>query len=226
MKVTIEDIARKVGKSITTVSRALNDYPDVSPETKALVRRIADELGYSPSMLAQRLQKQRTDTIGLVVPTYEPRMVDPFFSEFSAGVSKQAAEDGFDLLVTTSLTGEDDTRVYHDIAKSGRVDGFIIARTKVNDARIRYLREIAFPFTSFGRTSGDSEYPFVDVDSYSGMRSLVDHLVMLGHRSFAAITAPLDLNFSMQRLSGIQDALQQHGLSIGAEHRLSGNLTQ
>jgi LacI family transcriptional regulator len=226
MKVTIEDIARKVGKSITTVSRALNDYPDVSPETKALVRRVAEELGYSPSMLAQRLQKQRSDTIGLIVPTHEPRSVDPFFSEFSAGVSKQAAEDGYDLLMITSLTLEDDIKVYHDIARSKRVDGFIIARTKVNDERIRYLSEIAFPFTSFGRTSSDPDYPFVDVDSYSGMRSIVDHLVRLGRRSFAAITAPTDLNFTMQRLNGIKDALNEHGLKLSEDNILTGNLTQ
>lgn len=226
MKVTIEDIARKVGKSITTVSRALNDYPDVSPETKALVRRVAEELGYSPSMLAQRLQKQRTDTIGLVVPTYAPRSVDPFFGEFSSGVSKQAAEEGFDLLVTTSLAGEDDLKVYQDIAKSRRVDGFIIARTKTHDARIRYLSEISFPFTSFGRTSGDPQYAYVDVDSYAGMRSIVDHLVGLGRRTFAAITSPPDLNFSIPRLNGIKDALNQHGLTLAEDHTLTGNLTQ
>ena len=84
--VTLKDIAQKTGKSITTVSRALNNYGDVSPETKSMVLRVAEELGYTPNTLAQRLQKQRTDTIGLIIPTFGPRFSDPFFSELLAGI--------------------------------------------------------------------------------------------------------------------------------------------
>ena len=79
MPVTLKDIADKVGKSITTVSRALHGYDDVSSETKALIRQAADELGYTPNILAQRLQKRKTDTIGFILPTFGPRFSDPFF---------------------------------------------------------------------------------------------------------------------------------------------------
>ena len=86
MAATIKDLANKVGKSIATVSRALNDHNDISDQTKALVRQAADELGYSPSVVAQRLQKKRADTIGIILPTFAPRFSDPFFSEFLAGI--------------------------------------------------------------------------------------------------------------------------------------------
>ena len=90
--VTLRDIAEKVGRSVTTVSRALNDYDDVSEETKALVRQVAEELGYTPNIMAQRLQKRRSDTIGFVIPTYGPRFTDPFFSEFLAGIGNQSVK--------------------------------------------------------------------------------------------------------------------------------------
>ena len=73
MPVTLKDIAKKVGKTTTTVSRALNDYGDISPETKQLVRQAAEELGYMPNLMAQRLQKSRTDTLGFILPTFGPR---------------------------------------------------------------------------------------------------------------------------------------------------------
>jgi len=101
MTITLKDIAQRVGKSVTTVSRALHDFDDVSQETKAEVRQIAEELGYIPNIHAQRLQKQSTDTIGFIMPTFGPRFADPFFSEFLAGIGNQAANLGFDLLVST-----------------------------------------------------------------------------------------------------------------------------
>ena len=73
MPITIKDIARRVGKSTTTVSRALNDYNDISPETKAMIRQVANEMGYSPNALAQRLQNQRTDTLAFIFPPFGPR---------------------------------------------------------------------------------------------------------------------------------------------------------
>jgi LacI family transcriptional regulator len=101
MPVTLKDVAQKVGKSITTVSRALSNYDDISPETKEMVRKAAAELGYQPSVLARRLQKQRTDTIGFILPTFGPRFSDPFYSEIIAGVGNTTARHDLDLLVST-----------------------------------------------------------------------------------------------------------------------------
>ncbi len=130
MPVTIKDIARRVGKSITTVSRALNDYDDVSPQTKAEVRRVAAELGYSANKQALSLQKRRSDTLGLVLPTFGPRFSDPFFSEFIAGVGNAAAERNFDLLVSTRPPGVEEDAAYRAIVQSRRVDGFILVRVR------------------------------------------------------------------------------------------------
>ena len=154
MPATLKDIAEKVGKSVTTVSRALHDYDDVSLDTKERVRLVADDLGYSPHTYAQRLQKQRSDTIGFVIPIFGPRFSDPFFSEFLAGVGNNAAQLGYDLLVATQPVGEEEQNVYRKMLEGGRVDGFIIVRTRCEDSRIQYLINKEAPFIAFGSVEG------------------------------------------------------------------------
>ncbi len=226
MPVTLKDIAHKVGKSVTTVSRALHDYDDVSPETKALVRQAAKELGYMPNILAQRLQKQRTDTLGFILPTFGPRFSDPFFSEFLAGIGNKATELGYDILVATRPPGEKELQAYQDIVQSYRVDGFIIVRTRRSDCRIHYLLESGFPFVAFGRTEDADQYPFVDEDGEYGMRLVVHHLADLGHRRIAFIGAPENLMFAHYRREGYLHGMEEAGLEIDPALMTTGDLTQ
>ncbi len=226
MSVTLKEIARRTGKSITTVSRALADYDDVSPDTKALVRRVADELGYAPNLLARRLQKRRSDTIGLILPTFGPRFSDPFFSEFLAGVGNMAAEHGYDLLVSTQPPGERELQVYRQKVQSRQVDGFVIVRTRRRDARIQLLRDLGFPFVAFGRTEGELDFPFVDVDGTYGMRMIAEHLISLGHRRIACLAPPPDLLFAEHRLLGLRQALAEAGIDLADHQVVLGNLTQ
>jgi len=226
LKPTIKDIARKVGKSITTVSRALNDYDDISDETKQLVRQAAQEMGYIPNATAQRLQKRTTDTIGLILPTFGPRFSDPFFSEFLTGVGNQASEMGFDMLVATRAPGNQEMQSYRSDVATNRVDGLIIVRTRCDDPRIAFLKQAGFPFAAFGRVSGDSNFPYVDEDGSFGLTLIIEHLIELGHRRIALITAPEDLTFTHHRLEGAHSTIQKYGLEIGPEYLLVGDLTQ
>lgn len=226
MSATLKEIAQRTGRSITTVSRALADYDDVSPETKSLVRRVAGELGYTPNLLAQRLQKRRSDTIGLILPTFGPRFADPFFSEFLAGVGNMAAEHGYDLLVSTQAPGDREMQVYRQKVQSRQVDGFVIVRTRRQDTRISYLEETGFPFVAFGRTENDLNFPFVDVDSIQGMRLIAEHLIGLGHCRLACLAPPSDLLFAEQRLNGLRQALTDHGLALPEALVVLGDLTQ
>ena len=226
MPVTIKDIAKRTGKSITTVSRALHGYHDVSPETREMIVRVAKEMGYTPNLLAQRLQKQRTDTLGFILPTFGPRFSDPFFSEFLAGIGNTAGEYGYDLLVSTQPPGEKELEIYRQKVMGRQVDGFIVVRTRCQDPRIQYLREAGAPFVAFGRTEGHLDYPFVDEDGAAGMRMLVDHLVGLGHRRIAYISPPLEYTFARDRLTGVQRALHDAGLALPDAYLVYGNLTQ
>jgi len=225
MAVTIKDIAKKVNKSVTTVSRALNDYNDVSSETKALVQQVAIEMGYSPSSFAQRLQKQKSDTIGLILPTYGPRFTDPFFSEFIAGVGTKAGSMGYDILVSTCPPGEEELSTYKNKVQTRRIDGFIIVRTRRKDDRIDYLCHTRFPFVAFGRTEGQCDFPWVDEDSELGMNLVIDHLAERGFKRISFLAAPDDLMFAQYRLEGFIKSLVGHNLSLDNTLILQGNLT-
>lgn len=226
MGVSIKDIAKRVGFSVTTVSRALNDYDDVNAETKDLIRRTAAEMGYVPNSLAQRFQKKKTDTIGLILPTFGPRFSDPFFSEFLAGIGNKAATQGFDLLVSTRSPGEEELNAYRQMVQGRRVDGLVIVRTRKHDERIEYLRSVEFPFVAFGRMEGEIDFPFVDEDGKSGMRLVADHLIALGHRRIACIASPPELMFSQFRLDGLQSRLDELDLSLDPGLIRVGDLTQ
>jgi LacI family transcriptional regulator len=226
MKVRIKDIAEKVNRSITTVSRALNDYDDVSPETKKLVLDTAREMGYSPNILAQRLQKQHSDTIGLVLPTFSPRFSDPYFSELLAGIGNKAAELGYDLLVSTRPPGPQEKVVYEKLIDGGRVDGFIIVRTRCQDQRIDYLLSRDFPFVAFGRTDSCEQFSYVDEDGYFGMQLVSEHLVKLNHKLIGSIAPRPELAFSNKRLDGLRDGLARFDIFLQDKYIKIGDLTQ
>ncbi len=212
MPVTLKDVAKRVGKSVPTVSRALGGFSDISPETRAEVQRVAREMGYVPSATATNLKKRRTDNITLVMPGETPlRVSDPFFGEFVNGVVDRAAQHGFDLTLASS-SGDDERATYIRYIRSRRTDGFIVVRVKHRDARIDLLRAQDVPFVAFGRTE-DDDYPWVDDDGAYGIGQAVDHLVALGHRRLAFIAEPLQLAKAQHRLDGFRAALAAHGLA-------------
>ncbi len=226
MSVTLKDIAQRVGKSVTTVSRALNDYDDVSPETKALVRRAAEEMGYQPDATAQRLQKRRTDTLGLVIPTLATRTTDQFFSEFLAGISHVAHKLNYDILVSSQPQGETELNAYRSMISGKRVDGFLLARTQRYDERIHLLLESDIPFVAFGRVEGEVQFPYIDVDGYYGMNLVAEHLVENGHRRIAFIAPDPIYNFTTYRLSGFLETLSKLGIQVENSLIMNGDLSQ
>lgn len=226
MSTTLRDIAKKVGLSVTTVSRALNDYPDVNPETKERIRRVAREMDYHPHVIAQKLQKQKTDTIGFIIPTAGPRFSDPFFIELLTGIGNEAARQEFDLLVSTRAPGDQEMEAYHRIVNGKRVDGIILTRTRHGDQRISCLIDSDFPFVAFGQCDLPYDFPYVDVDGREGMNLVTQHLVDLGHRRLAYITARLELMFATHRLEGYREALGRNGIPIDDSLILTGDLTE
>ncbi|MCP4425165.1 MAG: LacI family transcriptional regulator [Chloroflexi bacterium] len=227
MAATLKDIAREAGVSITTVSRALAGYSDVAASTRQRIEETAVRLGYTPNITARRLQKQRTDTLGFIMPTFGPRFSDPFFSEFIAGIGTEAANHHYDLLVSTHAPDSEEERsAYLRAVKKGWVDGLIVVRTREDDARIQLLCEHSFPFVAFGRTNDELEFPFVDEDSEAGMRLMVRHFIDLGHERIAFIAPPSGLTFGRYRLRGYYDTMRDNNLTIQPEWVVEGDMTQ
>lgn len=226
MAVTLKDIADRVGKSVPTVSRALAGYEDISPSTRALVKKVALEMGYEPNIAARQLQKQRTDTIALILPTVANlRFSDPFFSEFLSGIVEQTTQHGFSLHISAH-TESDEQSNYLKHIRSRRVDGFILVRTQRNDARIAVLEQHNVPFVAFGRIEGKNDFPFVDENGESGIRSVVDHLVGLGHTRLACIAEPTIYTKSHHRVQGFINGLKAHNLPVDPSLIIEGRYRQ
>ena len=225
-RVTLKTLAAKTGYSITTVSRALAGYDDVAPGTREKIIAAAEELGYYPNLTARQLQKQRTDTVGIILPTFGPRFDDPYFSKILAGIGDELARSGFDLLISTCPPGPGELAAYRRMDGGRRVDGLIVVRTRRQDERISYLTRTSLPFVVFGRTDLDLDFPFIDEDGQAGLTMLVQHLVSLGHRRIGYISAPSDLMFAKFRLEGYRQALSEAGLAYEESLVTYGDLTQ
>ena len=227
MSVTLKDIAKQLNLSITTVSRGLAGYSDVAEDTRHLILKTAEEMGYHPNLTARRLQKQRTDTLGFIMPTHGPRFSDPFFSEIIAGIGNEAANHEYDLLVSAHAPdSEEESAAYLKATRRGWVDGLIVVRTRENDGRIQLLYQHDFPFVAFGRTDDHLDFPFVDEDSEAGMRLLVQHFIDLGHRHIAYIRPPAGLMFSRFRMKGFEDTMRENNLPINPSWIIEGDMTQ
>ena len=226
MKVTLKEVAKKSGMSVTTVSRALNGFDDVAAETKAFIQATANELGYTPNLNARRLKTQRADAIGLILPNENLRFSDPFFSELFSGIIEQCAIYGLELNVTTPTSSQNSEELYLKYLRSRRVDGFILVRLEREDQRVRLLQERDFPFVAFGRTDTASNFPYVDEDGAQGVRQAVDHLVELGHTRIAYIGEPEKLFKSHQRAVGYLNGLTDHGLPHDPSLMFEGNFRQ
>ncbi len=213
--VTLKDIAEAVGKSVAAVSRALNNYDDISPATREHIKRVAREMGYAP-----------TDTLGFIMPPLAPRATAPYYSEILTSITSEASHQGFDLLVSTCVNGPEEERVYLRLINSRRVDGFIILWPRWRDRRIEILLDKHFPFVVIGATNLEGNFPKVFEDETESAHLAVDHLVSQGHQKLALINTPSDLFFSTNFSTGFRDAMRQAKLPVNEEFILNSGLTQ
>ena len=224
--ITIRDVAKRLNLSITTVSRALDGYDDVAEETRQRVIQAAMEMGYTPNQAARQLRRQRTDTIGYILPADKPRFSDPFFAEFIAGLGDEAADYNFDLLVSSvppDTAGEQ--QAYRRWVHGHKVDGLVINRLRLHDWRVQYLAEAQFPFVALERSLDPYNYASVEVDGQRWFKALVDHLISLGYRRIAYVGASPELTIQMDRFQGYQDSLRLAGLDLNPNWIVESDLT-
>lgn len=227
MPVTIHDVAKRLNLSITTVSRALDGYDDVAETTRQRVIEVAREMGYVPNRAARQLRKQRTETIGYILPTASPRFSDPFFLEFISGLGDEVAQNNYDLLISIAKPGEDDERlVYQRWVHGHKVDGFILNRMRLRDWRVQYLSQINVPFVTLERTLDAVDYPSIEINGQAGVKKLVEYLIQQGHQRIAYLGASSDLVIQADRYSGYRQGLHEGGLSLLNELVVESDLSR
>ncbi len=212
-KASLKVLAAHLGLTVSTVSRALNGYSDINEQTRARVKRAADELGYRPNQTARRLSLGAPETICYLMPHDANVLAQPFVAQLLQGLSDVLTKRNWDLLIGNAESYKDELSLIDRLVKSGRVGGFVVSRPLVNDPRIRLMQDLKCPFVVHGRTGSCADYAWYDVDGEAAVVTAVDHLVELGHEKIAFIGAPNQYQFSQDRLCGYQRALVENGLS-------------
>ena len=212
---SLRAIAKRLDLSVTTVSRALGGFPEVAAATRARVMSEAERTGYRPNQLARRLRHGRTEAIGLVLPADAGQFDDPFFLRLLAAVGPPLQRAGLDLLVMTARPGAEELRAYRHLIEARRVDGMLLARTRRDDPRIRYLLDRGAVFVAHGRCEDPRPYAFVDMDGAAACQTATERLIGFGHRCIGLINAAPHYMFAHHREQGWRAALAAADLPRG-----------
>ncbi|QRM54261.1 substrate-binding domain-containing protein [Sinorhizobium sp. BG8] len=210
----LKQLSQLLGLSQTTISRALNGYPEVNAETRERVVQAARDTGYRPNRAAQRLATGRAGSIGLVMPTAEGYASDVHFGEFLAGLGDEAVRHDFHFVISPSHP-DDEEAACRRLVASGNIDAIFLAYIREKDPRIAMLKSLSTPFVVHGRSLGiPTDYPFLDIDNTAAFYDATRLLMQLGHRRIALINGPEHLAFAIRRRKGTERALAEHGLVL------------
>lgn len=210
MPVSIYDIARAAGVSPSTVSRALEDHPRISAETRKRIQKLAREMDYVPSTVARSLTAKKTWTIGMVLPTIS----DPFMGRVVEGVEQAAIEAGFNVFISTSQNDRQREIEVVAMLQKRRVDGIIVIASHLFDGWPRAVHHSRVPVVMIDEQNPGENMHFVAVDDRSGARVAVEHLLALGHRRIGYVGVSNRPQSNQYRLKGYQDALQVAGEAV------------
>jgi LacI family transcriptional regulator len=224
----LRELSELLNLSQTTVSRALNGFPEVSERTRERVQKIAKQNNYAPNKAAKGLATGQTLTIGHVISTSnQNEMVNPVFGDFVAGVGEVYSANGYKMLISVVPPEEDEYQVYRDLKAQSTVDAVVIQSPTVNDGRISFLTELGLPFIVHGRASQcEIPYAWLDVNNRSAFIRATDFLFDLGHRRIALLNGSEHMDFAYRRRQGYESSLQSRGLNIDRELMFSNEMTE
>jgi LacI family transcriptional regulator len=207
--VTIRDVARAAGVSVSTVSRVLNDKDDVAPETAAAVRRVIEELGYASSLAARGLRSRTTHVVGVIVQD----MWHPFISSLIKGINEVVAAHAYDLLAYASARRNVEALAQWEQQQVARLNGTVTDGIIVVTPHAATYRT-AFPVVAVDPHQADTEFPAVISTNRQGVLEAMNYLLALGHRRIGFITGRMDLQSAVRRYDGYRSALGEAGIAF------------
>lgn len=220
-QVTLNDIAKKLGVSIITVSKALRGHPDISQTTAELVKKTADELGYSPNFMARNLASRKSNSIGVVLP----QIAHHFFSSVMDFLYDYAKLHNFQIFLTVSQENSEMQKKQIQTLLSMRVDGLIISISQdTNDFDIfSSAIERQIPLVFMDRIPDLTNCNTVTVDDRGGAYKAVDHAIKMGYKKIAHFAGYSNINIGRERMLGFKNAMTDHGLEINNDWIIEGD---
>jgi LacI family transcriptional regulator len=209
--VNLKELSRQLGLSQTTVSRALNGYPDVGDETRRRVEEAARLANYRPNSSARRLALGRTGALGIFFPMAGGLSIDPHFAEFLLGIAEHVADTEIDVAIIPTR------RTEATILRASRlrsVDALIVSGPTLDESRLEVVRRSGVPFVVHGRFGGKQDYAFLDIDNEGAFRRATELLLDFGHRRIALLNGHAALAFAASRAQGWREAHHARGLDV------------
>lgn len=223
-RVRLVDIAERLNITKVSVSKALRDHPDISRQTRELVKKTAAEMGYSPNLLARSLSSQKTHTLGVVVP----KIAHTFFATTIDAIQEEATRQGYGIVLAVSNEQSELECQHIERLLAMRVDGLLISVSQQEPDREIYerIRTMKIPLVFFDRRISDMPFSSVVVDDVGGARRGVEHMIEMGHTRIAHIAGSLDTEIGRARLKGYLQALENHDIPRRDEWIIDGGFDE
>ena len=221
-EITIYDIAESLNLSSATVSRGLKDHPAIRKETKKRILEKAKEMGYRHNLFASNLRRNRTNTIGVIVP----RLNSYFMSSVISGIEKVANEAGYNLVISQSLESEKKEMVNIKTMFNTRVDGLLVslAYDTEDDSHFKIILDKNIPLIFFDRVFEHPLCTSVIIDNFAAGYAMTKHLIDQGCKCIVHLTANLRRNVYAERLRGYTQALAEHNIPFDQQLIFVNNL--
>ncbi|HBM81185.1 MAG TPA: LacI family transcriptional regulator [Clostridiaceae bacterium] len=213
--VTIRDVAKKAGVSVGTVSRAFNNYSDISQNTRANILAIAEQIGYKPNISSKDLNSGKSFRLAVLIEDYDNQgMLNPIVFETLMSFKNTATKHGYETILLSTTTDMQKSQDLHKLFKEKNLDGAFIMGIKMSDEYYKQLINIEYPCVLFDINIRNPKTCCVGVDNTKGAFLAVEHLIKLGHRKIAFINGHKEAFVSYERLDGYYLALNRYGINI------------
>ena len=225
---TLEDIAKLAGVSRSTVSRVVNDHPNVRNNVRERVRDIIESKGYQPNAAARTLASQRSWTIGMILPhSVSFFFTDPFYPHLTKGIAQGCNQNDYTLAFFLVQSREDEDCIFPRISRKGMLDGVIIQSGHHGDQGIiGKLIDAKIPLVVIGRPFRSDNVSYIDIDNINAAYGAVTHLIRRGYKRIGTITGPIESTVGIDRKQGYKKALQDRGLAVDESLVVEGDFTE
>lgn len=225
-RLTLEEIGKLAGVSRTTVSRVINNHPNIREEVRARVQHVIAETGYQPNLAARSLASQQSNVIGIIIPNVVQHVfADAYFPSVIQGISQVCNRENYTLSLFLFHSREDEEQTFKRVLGNGLVDGVILSAERHDLDMPEQLEKWGIPFVQIARSPTNQDINYVDVDNICGGYMATKHLLDLGYRRIATIASQKNIA-GVDRITGYQRALSEYQLPFDPAAVVYGDFSE
>ena len=225
----IKELAKKLGLSITTVSRALGGYSDVSEKTRERVKKFANKYKYIPNPYASTLASGKAKTVGYVLPIYGTNtstLNQGNFFQFISGMSEELLSESIQLQILFAKSEEEELKAYKKLITEHKIENIVLQNLKTKDKRIEILNKYKINYVAWGKTKDKSNYSWVDLDNDKAIEVIINYLIKKNHTHIAYINISEKYNFANERKSSFLKNLKLNKINFNPNYYASVKLEE